>query len=107
MIITSETNENKGKTKIIVSQLEDLNMKYGEDYCVYKLDPDDEETGHRKVLISIKFTQEQIDKKAHELGMNASLSNPYVKYFVKCQFFYDKKGVYNMFDSIERQIAMV
>ena len=56
MIITSETKENKGKTKIIVSQLEDLNMIHGEDYSVYKLDPEDEETGLRKVLISIKFT---------------------------------------------------
>lgn len=33
-------------------------MKYGEDYTVYKLDIEDEETGYRKVLISIKFTQE-------------------------------------------------
>ena len=31
-------------------------MKFGEDYTVYKLDVDDEQTGHRKVLISIKFT---------------------------------------------------
>jgi len=39
--------------------------------------------------------------------MNASLSNPYVSYYVKCQFFKDKAGSYNMFESIERQLAMV
>lgn len=82
-------------------------MKLGEDYTVYKLDVDDEQTGHRKVLISIKFTQDQIDKKAHELGIITSLSNPYVNYFVKCKFFYDKKDSYNMFESTEKQLAMV
>ena len=39
--------------------------------------------------------------------MTASLSNPYVNYFIKSKFFIDKKDSYNMFESTERQLAMV
>lgn len=40
------------------------------------------------------------------MGLVISLSNPYVNYYVKSQFYYDKKDNYNMFESIEKQLIM-
>lgn len=106
MIITSQNADSgKGKKDIIIDQLDQLGLKEGSDYIVY-VEPKDEETNLCEVLISIKIQQEILDQTATEIGLEATLTNPFCTHFVKTKFDIKFKKFFNSFDATERQEAI-
>jgi hypothetical protein len=65
MIITNQTPTNMNKKEIVIKQLEQLGLVKDSDFKVYVMKPDPY-TQVSKVLISIKISQEIIDKTAEE-----------------------------------------
>ena len=108
MIITSQTTNNQGKKKIILSQLDQLGLS---DYYEVYTQPitetvDDLTDGKERVFISIQLPHHMMNGMADELKVEATLSFLHTDIFVKAPFNKTMPHSFNQFDADERLEAI-
>lgn len=64
---------------------------------------DPPENRRQYVLISIKFPNEMLDRKAHEMNISANLCNTFSHVYVKGDFSLHHRDSFMCFDADERQ----
>jgi hypothetical protein len=72
MIVTSESNTNKGRKKLLLEQVDELKLKeYTTDYTIDAHDKND--PSKKFILLSIKFPYDILNREAELIGIESTL----------------------------------
>ena len=101
MIVTSESETVKGKTELLLEQLQELHLR--ETTETFKIDAEDKKDPSKKlILISIKFPDSILNPAAEALGIETTLSYSQTQVFVKAPYCDKMKRRFVKFDADEK-----